>query len=92
MAYRGDPRTIATRQRQVRQDELREYISKQKHEQKAVDCIEKMRNAADDFDLKKWKEVYSAHMRLLDKYLPETKEVTLDASVTAHEQTLDDLE
>ncbi len=93
-AYRGDPRTAAQRNRQVRQDALRDYIAEQRHEQQALDAIEKMRNAADQFELAKWDKVYAAHMRLLDKYLPAQKEVALDGNLnlTAHEQALDDLE
>ena len=82
-AYRGDSRTLAQRQRQARQDALREYIADQRHEQQAIDAINKMRDASEQFELAKWDKVYAAHMRLLDKYLPAQKEVALDAIVDA---------
>ena len=66
----------------ARQDALREYISEQRHEQQAVDAIAKMRDAAEQFDLAKWEKVFSAHMRLLDKYLPAQKEVAVDAEIS----------
>jgi hypothetical protein len=42
-----------------------------------------MRDAADQFELTKWDKVFSAHMRLLDKYLPAQKEVAVDAVLDA---------
>lgn len=74
---------MAQRNRMVRQDALRAYISEQRHEQQAVDAIAKMRDAKDQFDLTKWDKVFSAHMRLVDKYLPAQKEVAVDAIVDA---------
>jgi hypothetical protein len=82
-AYRGDPRTTVQRNRQARQDALREYIAEQRHEQQAVEAIKEMRNAPDQFELTKWDKVFGAHMRLLDKYLPAQKEVAVDAVVDA---------
>jgi hypothetical protein len=79
----ADTRTIAQRQRAARQDELREYIAKQRHEQQAVESISKMREASDPFDLSKWEKVFTAHMKLLDKYLPAQKEVAVDAVIDA---------
>ena len=90
----ADTRDVATRNRQVRQEALREYIASQRHEQQAFDAIAKMRDAPDQFELGKWDKVFNAHLRLLDKYLPSVKEMMLDGSlnITAHEQALDELE
>jgi hypothetical protein len=42
-----------------------------------------MSEALDQFDLSKWDKVFSAHMRIVDKYLPAQKEVAVDAVVDA---------
>jgi hypothetical protein len=78
-----DTRDTATRLRQARQDALREFLSRQKHEEQAVEAIKKMADAPDQFALTKWDKVFGAHMRILDKYLPAQKEVALDAVVDA---------
>ena len=49
----------------------------------AVDSINKMRESTDPFELSKWDKVFTAHMKLLDKYLPAQKEVAVDAVVDA---------
>lgn len=80
-ANRGDSRTTMQRNRAARQETLREYIASQRHDQQALEAVKKMADAADAFELSKWEKVCAAHMRFLDKYLPTTKEMTLDAEL-----------
>ena len=76
-----DTRTRAQQNRAIRQEELRDKLAAGGHLQHAIDSIEKLNDAVDDFQVRKHKAVFDAHCKLLSKYLPDLKatEITGDA-------------
>ena len=60
----------------VRQEALREQLSKQKHVEKAVDIIGKLTdldNEMDSIEVQRLGKAMDGHFKLINKYLPELK-------------------
>ena len=81
----GESRANANKR--IRRDALREQIKSQRHEQEAVVLINKIKNLEDDLDansVNRLRIALDGHMKLLTKYLPDTKavEMTFDESGT----------
>lgn len=92
-------KTRAQISRGIKQDALREWLSEKCTAQHLVDNlqkIEKLDVKSDNFvnELNKYKVANEQRFRILGKYLPDIKQVELDASIdlTAHESWLDELE
>jgi hypothetical protein len=74
--------TAAQRNRKIRQDALREQLSKQKHVEKLIDIAEKVTEPEfKNEDLPKYRLKADIHLSLIKKYLPDLKamEITGDA-------------
>jgi hypothetical protein len=85
--YRGDTRTRAHRIRAVRQEELRQKLAAQGHEQHILDCAEKIGNVDPqeshaDVEVRKWKAKAEIHAKLLDKYIPALKAVEMEVDAS----------
>ena len=79
MTGRGISRANANRK--VRQDALREQLSKQKHVEKVVDNLNKLGdldNEMDQIQVQRLKAANERHLKLIAKYLPDTKAVEID--------------
>ena len=78
--------TNSQRQRQIRQDELREYLSKNctvKHIIESIRKIDNLDETAESFqnNLKKHQVANDQRIRLLAKYLPDLKQVELEGDI-----------
>lgn len=73
----ADTRTRAQQNRAIRQEELREKLAAGGHIQYALETLEKIDNATDDFEVKKHKASFDCRMKLINKYLPELKATEL---------------
>jgi hypothetical protein len=75
----GESRANANRR--VRQDALREQLSNQGHVQQAVEIIEKLKDLdetkqpLDALQVTRLSKALEGHMKLINKYLPDQKEV-----------------
>ena len=89
---------VSGKSRKARIAELREQVAAQKHHEKAVEIIEKLEEwgkvgEGSPAQVGALKAALDGRMRLVNKYLPDTKHVEMDASVTTdHESQLDELE
>jgi len=91
--------TRAQSNKRVRQEALREWLSKKctaQHLVDNLDKIEKLDPNCESFsnDLAKYKVANEQRFKILDKYLPTEKYVEADITATelTHEQWLDGLE
>jgi len=91
--------TRAQSNKRVRQEALREWLSKKctaQHLVDNLDKIEKLDPESESFsnDLAKYKTANEQRFKILDKYLPTEKYVEADITATelTHEQWLDGLE
>jgi len=70
--------TAATRNKQVRQEALREQLSAQGHVQHVVDILDEIKDLKRDLDsndLARYKVVLDTKLKLISKYLPDLKSV-----------------
>jgi hypothetical protein len=86
--------TNAAKNRKLRQDALREQLAAQGHVQHVVDILTELSEQADEItslELQKKKLIIDTKLSLIKKYLPDTKQVELDATVqqVTHEQWLE---
>lgn len=80
----NDHRTTMTRQRQERQEALREYISERGKVNYVFDNIEKLENQYLDLESSQITALVKAselRMKLLDKYLPSERPVQIDGKI-----------
>lgn len=79
-----DTTTRAQRNRQIRQEALREQLATGGHIQYAIDLADKLNDAADSFEVQKYKAAFDARMKLVGKYLPDMKstEISTEEGVT----------
>lgn len=79
-------KTVQQRQRQIRQDELREYLSKNctaKHIIESIRKIDDLDTESESFPnhLKKLQVANEQRIKLLSKYLPDLKAVEMEGSL-----------
>lgn len=91
----GDSRNKATRERQKRQEELRESLAAGGHIQHVIDLASKIEDEYKELEsteLQALKVVIDTKLKLVNKYLPDVKQVemSVDAKLS-HEQMLDEL-
>lgn len=84
----------AAKNRKIRQDALREQLAAQGHVQHVVDLLNKLTEREDEIpalELQKNKLIIDTKLALIKKYLPDTKQVELEATVQqlTHEQWLE---
>jgi hypothetical protein len=91
--------TRAQSNKRIRQEALREWLSKKCTAQHLVDNLEKIEGLNPDCesfsnDLAKYKTANEQRFKILDKYLPTEKYVEADITATelTHEQWLDGLD
>lgn len=91
--------SIAAKNRQVRQEALREWLSEKCTAQHLVDNIGKIEDLdpeAETFsnDLAKYKTANDQRIRVMSKYLPDLKqqEITIEADIVAKDKTRKELE
>ena len=71
----ADTRTIAQRQRGIRQDALREWLAQQGLHSQAVELISKIPEAQDAFALNKLDTQIKHLIKLSNKYIPDLKSI-----------------
>ena len=74
----GDSRNAATRNRQIRQEALRDQLQSQGHVQHVIDIIGKLATESVDLDrdmVNRYKIVLETKLKLINKYLPDLKAV-----------------
>lgn len=74
----ADMRNAKTRQRQVRQEALRDQLQAQGHVQHVVDIVDKLTNESADIErdmVSRYKIALDAKLKLINKYLPDVKAV-----------------
>lgn len=86
--------TNAAKNRKIRQDALREQLAAQGHVQHVVDILNDLSEHHDEItslELQKKKLIIDTKLSLIKKYLPDTKQVELEATVQqlTHEQWLE---
>ena len=78
-------KTVAQRQRAIRQEELRELISKKGLVQQVLVNLDKIENLQDgpegEFELKKLKVSNDQRMALIKKYLPDMSHQSLEGEL-----------
>lgn len=70
--------TRAQANRRIRQEALREQLSKQKHVEQVIETLEKLNDLDDELDsvqVQRLAKVIDARFKLINKYLPDIKEV-----------------
>lgn len=80
----NDHRTTMTRQRQERQEALREYLSERGKVNYIFDNIEKLESQGGSMETSELTAISKAtdlRVKLLNKYLPDLKSVEIDADV-----------
>ena len=84
------PRSSAQLDRLKRQENLREWLANQGLVAQAVELIERIDSAGDKFELDKLDAKLKHMTKLINKYLPDTKEVnaTVDTNVSGELRTL----
>ena len=93
MTGRGISRANANRK--VRQDALREQLSKQKHVEKVVENLGKLGDlevGLDSLQIQRLKAANDGHLKLIAKYLPDTKAVEIDLNGSLSVTNLSDEE
>ena len=75
-----DSRNKAAKNRAVRQDALREYLSNRGKVDYVFDNIEKIERG--EGDLQALKTASELRLRLINKYLPDTKHIEADIDAT----------
>jgi len=78
-----DSRNRATRNRQIRQEALRDQLSSQGHVQHVIDLIDKIQDVSGDIDnndKQAFKMAAELRMKLINKYLPDLKSTDLNVS------------
>jgi len=71
----------AFKNKQIRQEELREKLAAQCGVQHALNLIEKIEGSTEPFDLQKYKASFDCRMKLINKYLPELKATEISGDV-----------
>ena len=81
-------RTRAQENRAIRQEAMREQLSKQKHHEKVIELLQEineLHNAEEDVDksfiLECRKVEISTHLKLVNKYIPDLKAVEHDGGI-----------
>ena len=89
---------VAARNRQIRQETLREFLSKQKLVEHVFDLAKKIEglepevhelesgkvvalNETAEFALKKYKAAADLNLKLINKYLPDVKQVEIEQTI-----------
>ena len=78
MPSKVDGTTVANRNRRVRQQALRDQLAAQGHHQHAVEILDKLRDletTLDQTEIVRLGKAFDGHMKFLNKYLPDVKEV-----------------
>lgn len=76
--------TAANKNRKIRQDALREQLSKQKHVEKVIEIAKKLNEQAASLEsthIQSLRASADLHMRLVNKYLPDLKATELSGAV-----------
>jgi hypothetical protein len=86
--------TRNTKQRAVRQEALREQLSKQKHIEHVVDLVNKIKDENNEIGqemLNRYKLVIDTKLKLINKYCADLKSVEMsgELEVKPHEDWLD---
>ena len=74
----ADSRNAATRNRQIRQQALRDQLQSQKHVEHVIDIADKLSNESIRLDreiVNRYKIVLETKLKLINKYLPDLKAV-----------------
>jgi len=74
--------SVKHKNRQIRQEALREQLAEQCRIQHIIDNIEKLESATDDMSQMQMQGIKAANeqrLKLLAKYLPDTKEIQIDS-------------
>jgi len=74
-------KTRAMENRAIRQEALREQLSKQKHVEHVIEIAEKLTEPTIELDalmISRYKIVIDTKLKLLNKYLPDLKSVDID--------------
>ncbi len=87
----------ANENKAIRQEALREQLSKAKHVEHVIEMVNKIADLDTELDsgkINRLKIASELKMRLVNKYLPDLKqqEITIDADVVAKEKTRKELE
>lgn len=76
MTTKADSRNTATRNRQARQETLRELLAKQKHVEKVIDNLKKIEDEGYELDalmIQRLRVANDTRLKLIAKYLPDLK-------------------
>ena len=76
----GDTATAKNKNRRMRQEALREQLSNQKHVEHVVEILKKVEDEGHEMDslmLQRKKLVVETKLKLINKYLPDTKSVEI---------------
>lgn len=76
----GDSVTAKNRNRRIRQEALREQLAKQGHVQHVIDIVKDLNDEEKEYDhlmIQRKKIVLDTKLKLINKYLPDTKSVEI---------------
>lgn len=76
--------TRAAQNKKIRQEALREQLSKQKHLEKVVDNVKKMEEQGSEMEgqeLQALKYATDARLKLIAKYLPDLKSIDIEGDI-----------
>jgi hypothetical protein len=92
----GSGKSRANENKAIRQEALREQLSKQKHIEQVIKNIGKMEvlGGMESAELNSLKAATDTRLKLISKYLPDLKqsEITIEADIVAKEKTRAELE
>ena len=75
-----DTATAKQRNRRVRQEALREQLASQKHVEHVIDILNELNDESNELDqamVQRKKIVVDTKLKLINKYLPDTKSVEI---------------
>lgn len=89
--------TIAQQNKRIRQEALREQLSKQKHLEHVIEIAKKLSDLDEELDslaIQRLKAAADIKKGLILKYLPDLKQTEFEGTIdiTAHEAWLDSLD
>ena len=85
-------KTRAQKNREIRQEALRDQLEAQGHVQHVVDIADKLRsldNKMESLDVTRLKAAADVHIKMIDKYLPNLQSVNL--GIENHSDDLEDM-
>lgn len=90
-----DRANTITRQRRVRQEALREGLANGKHIDHVLKMLDEISNPKKDIEpimLERYKVVLGTKMKLINKYLPDVKQVEISEGVNTDDMTDEELD